>query len=104
MTIKFWLQLALKELRNYVSRIICVCSFIFSNTGLSKVCIHQGVSFYLYVLYAFSCVMSVEFDVTFTELQHIIIAFISAIWSCVILLSLDEDFLFVKNHIIKIWF
>ena len=49
------------------------------------------------------CVMNLEFDVIFIELQHNIV-YVSAIWPSVILVSLDENFLFVKSFTIKICF
>ena len=54
-----------------------------------------GTSFLSFCVF---CVMSFEFDVRITALQHlyIIIVFVSAIWASVILISLDKNVLSVK--------
>ena len=77
-----------------------VCGHYFFSTGLSKSAFStyyfgELVYFLSFIFYVFF-VISFEFDVIFTELQHIIIVFISAMWPCVILLSLDQNILFVK--------
>ena len=78
-----------------------VCGLYFYNTGLYKVRIlyllFWGTSFLSFSVLCVFCVMNFEFDVIFTELQHINTVFVSVIWPSVILLSLDENFLFAKT-------